>query len=53
MDRWIGVASAVMQASYRIVEVQRELSLKAELSFYVPTLVYGHELRVLTERMRS
>ena len=38
------------------VAVKRELSQKAKLSnyksIYVPTLPYGHELRVVTERMR-
>ncbi|XP_056625668.1 uncharacterized protein LOC130437983 [Triplophysa dalaica] len=32
IDRWIGAASAVMRSIYR--------------SIYVPTLTYGHELRV-------
>ncbi len=52
----IGVASTVMQALHRTVVVKRELSWKAKLSIYqsisVPTLTYGHELRVMTERMR-
>lgn len=39
LDRQIAAAPAVIQA----------LSLKAELSIYVPTLVYSHELRVLKE----
>jgi len=49
-------ASAVMRALYRSVVVKRELSQKAKLSIYrsvyIPTLTYGHELWVVTERMR-
>ena len=56
MDRF-GAASAVMRAPYWTVVVQRELSRKAKLSIYrsiyVPTLTSGHELWVVTERMRS
>ena len=57
MDRQFGAASAVMRALYRTVVVKRELIRKAKLSIYrsiyVPTLTYGHELWVVTERMRS
>ena len=57
MDRRFGAVSAVMRALYLTVVVKRELSLKAKLSIYqsiyVPTLTYGHELWVVTERMRS
>ena len=57
MDRRIGAASAVMRALYRSVVVKKELSRKAKLSIYrsiyVPTLTYGHELWVVTERTRS
>uniref|UniRef100_A0A8C6M0A0 Reverse transcriptase domain-containing protein n=1 Tax=Nothobranchius furzeri TaxID=105023 RepID=A0A8C6M0A0_NOTFU len=56
IDRRIGAASAVMLALYRSVVVKRELSQKAMLSIYrsiyVPTLTYGHELWVVTERTR-
>ncbi|KAK3550515.1 hypothetical protein QTP70_000068 [Hemibagrus guttatus] len=56
-DRWIGAAAAVMQSMYRSVVVKKELSRKAKLSIYqsiyVPTLTYGHELWVMTERVRS
>ncbi|KAI3354015.1 hypothetical protein L3Q82_018573 [Scortum barcoo] len=42
---------------YRTVVVKKELSRKAKLSIYrsiyVPTLTYGHELWVMTERTRS
>ncbi|TWW69275.1 hypothetical protein D4764_18G0000810 [Takifugu flavidus] len=57
IDRWIGAASAVMWTLHRSVVVKRELSRKAKLSIYqsifVPTLTYGHELWVMTERTRS
>ncbi|KAL6462549.1 hypothetical protein MHYP_G00289710 [Metynnis hypsauchen] len=57
VDRRIGAASAVMWTLYRSVMVKRELSQKAKLSIYrsiyVPTLTYGHELWVVTERTRS
>jgi len=54
MDRRIGAVSAVMRALYRLVVVKRELSRKAKFSIYrpisVPTLTYGHELWVVTEK---
>uniref|UniRef100_A0A3P9PV83 Reverse transcriptase domain-containing protein n=1 Tax=Poecilia reticulata TaxID=8081 RepID=A0A3P9PV83_POERE len=57
IDRRIGAASTVKRALYRSVVVKRELSQKAKLSIYrsiyVPTLIYGHELWVMTERTRS
>ncbi|KAL7836057.1 hypothetical protein SRHO_G00284040 [Serrasalmus rhombeus] len=57
IDRRIGAGSAVMRALYRSVVVKKELSHKARLSIYwsiyVPTLTYGHELWVMTERTRS
>ncbi|TWW56724.1 hypothetical protein D4764_08G0007110 [Takifugu flavidus] len=58
VDRRIGAASAVMRTLHRSVVVKRrELSRKAKLSIYrlifVPTLTYGHELWVMTERTRS
>nr|XP_049578940.1 vacuolar protein sorting-associated protein 4A isoform X1 [Syngnathus scovelli]XP_049578941.1 vacuolar protein sorting-associated protein 4A isoform X1 [Syngnathus scovelli]XP_049578942.1 vacuolar protein sorting-associated protein 4A isoform X1 [Syngnathus scovelli]XP_049578943.1 vacuolar protein sorting-associated protein 4A isoform X1 [Syngnathus scovelli]XP_049578944.1 vacuolar protein sorting-associated protein 4A isoform X1 [Syngnathus scovelli]XP_049578945.1 vacuolar protein sorting- len=57
IDRRIGAASAVMRTLYRSVVVKRELSQKAKLSIYrsiyAPTLTYGHELWVVTERTRS
>ncbi|XDV25050.1 hypothetical protein PO909_029047 [Leuciscus waleckii] len=46
-----------MRSMYRSVVVKKELSCKAKLSIYrsiyVPTLTYGHELWVMTERTRS
>ena len=57
IDRRIGAASAVMRALYGSVVVKRELSRRAKLSIYqsifAPTLTYGHELWVVTERTRS
>ncbi len=57
IDRRIGAASAVMRSMYQSVVVKKELSRKAKLSIYrsiyVPTLTYGHELWVMTERTRS
>ncbi|KAK3509992.1 hypothetical protein QTP70_024336, partial [Hemibagrus guttatus] len=54
IDRRISAAAAVMQSMYRSVVVKKELSQKAKLSIYqsiyVPTLTYGHELWVMTER---
>ncbi|KAK3517495.1 hypothetical protein QTP70_012574 [Hemibagrus guttatus] len=55
IDRRIGAAAAVMRSIYRSVVVKKELSRKAKLliyqSIYVPTLTYGHELWVMTERL--
>ncbi|KAK3524961.1 hypothetical protein QTP86_011742 [Hemibagrus guttatus] len=65
IDRRIGAAAAVMRSIYPSVvvkkelsrKVKKELSRKAKLSIYqsiyVPTLTYGHELWVMTERVRS
>ncbi|KAK3542066.1 hypothetical protein QTP86_011367 [Hemibagrus guttatus] len=57
IDRRIGAAAAVMRSMYRSVVVKKELSRKAKLSIYqsiyAPTLTYGHELWVITERVRS
>ncbi|KAK3533231.1 hypothetical protein QTP70_013673 [Hemibagrus guttatus] len=57
IDRRIGAAAAVMQSMYRSVVVKKELSQKVKLSIYqsiyVPTLTYGHELWVMTERVFS
>ncbi|KAK3567864.1 hypothetical protein QTP86_027337 [Hemibagrus guttatus] len=56
IDRWIGAAAAVMRSMYWSVVVKKDLSQKAKLSIYqsiyVPTLTYGHELWVMTERAR-
>ncbi|KAK3522957.1 hypothetical protein QTP86_010312 [Hemibagrus guttatus] len=57
IDRRIGAAAAVMRSMYRSVVEKKELSQKAKLSIYqsiyAPTLTYGHELWVMTERVRS
>ncbi|KAK3507209.1 hypothetical protein QTP70_010211 [Hemibagrus guttatus] len=53
IDRRIGAAAAVMRSMYWSVVVKKELSWKVKLSIYVPTLTYGHELWVMTERVRS
>ncbi|KAK3571000.1 hypothetical protein QTP86_033564, partial [Hemibagrus guttatus] len=57
IDTRIGAAAAVMWSMYRSVVVKKELSRKAKLSIYqsiyVPTLTYGHDLWVMTERVRS
>ncbi|KAK3550852.1 hypothetical protein QTP70_006160 [Hemibagrus guttatus] len=54
IDRRIGAVAAVMRSMYRSVVVKKELSRKAKLSIYqsiyAPTLTYGHELWVMTER---
>ncbi|KAK3559562.1 hypothetical protein QTP86_013728, partial [Hemibagrus guttatus] len=56
IDRQIG-AAAVMRSMYRSVVMKKELSRKVKLSIYqsiyVPTLTYGHDLWVMTERVRS
>ncbi|XP_056158173.1 casein kinase II subunit alpha isoform X2 [Lampris incognitus] len=52
IDRRIGAALAVMRMLYQTVVVKRELSQKAELSIFVPTLTDGHELWVVTKRVR-
>ncbi|KAI3355481.1 hypothetical protein L3Q82_018317 [Scortum barcoo] len=58
IDRRIGAASAVMRSVYRTVVVKKELSPKGEaldlpVNLRLPTLTYGHELWVMTERTRS
>ncbi|TWW64289.1 hypothetical protein D4764_03G0012970 [Takifugu flavidus] len=55
--RWWTPASNAPPVMHWSVVVKRELSQKAKLSIYrsifVPTLTYGHELWVMTERTRS
>ncbi|KAJ8012365.1 hypothetical protein DPEC_G00041950 [Dallia pectoralis] len=57
IGRRIGAAGAVLHSLHRTVVTKRELSRKAKLSIYrsifVPTLTYGHESWVMTERTRS
>ncbi|TWW77616.1 hypothetical protein D4764_12G0010060 [Takifugu flavidus] len=49
IDRRIGAASAVTRTLHRFVVVKRDQFI----SIFVPTLTYGHELWVMTERTRS
>ncbi|KAK3508089.1 hypothetical protein QTP70_013446 [Hemibagrus guttatus] len=55
IDRQIGAAAAVMRCMYRSFVVKKELTQKPKLStyqsIYVPTLTYGHELWIMTERL--
>ena len=57
LDIRIGKASAVMRQLNRSVIMKRELCTAAKLSVfnsvYVPTLTYGHECWVMTERVKS
>ncbi len=52
----IGAVGVVLHSLYSTVVTKRELSWKAKLSIYysvfVPSLTYGHEGWVMTERMR-
>ena len=56
ISRRIGAAGAVLQSLNRTVVKKKELSRKAKLSvfraIFVPTLTYGHEVWVMTERIR-
>ena len=57
ITRRIRATLAVMQTLMRSFVVRRELSEKAKhstyKSIYIETLIYGHELWVVTKRMRS
>ncbi len=57
IGRRIGAAGAVLPSLYRTAVTKRELSRKAKLliycSVFVPSLTYGHEGWVMTERVRS
>lgn len=56
-DRWIGASRVVMRMLYQSVVVKTKLGVKAKGSvyqlIYIPTLIYGHEFWVTTERMKS
>ena len=56
IDSWFEASSAVMRTLKLSGVVKRAQSHKAKLSIYmsiyVRTLTYGHEVRVVTERMR-
>lgn len=55
-ERWISAESAVAWSPYQFVMLKKELSQKAKLSIYqsvyVPFLIRGHELLVMTKRIR-
>jgi len=55
IDTRIGKANAVLREIYRSVTTNRELSNTTKLSvfksIFVPILTYGHESRVMTERI--
>ena len=57
LDTRIGKASAILRELNRSVVLKRELREQAKLavfkSVYVPTLIYGHECWLMTERVRS
>jgi hypothetical protein len=57
IDQRIGMASGVLRSLYRSVVTKVELSKKTKLaifkSVYRPTLIYGHEQWVMTEKIRS
>lgn len=57
IDRRIGAASGILRSLNRSVVTKAELSKKTKLSIfksvYRPTLIYGHEQWILTERTRS
>lgn len=47
LDGWISATSAVMRTLHRSVVVEKDLR-----GDVIPTLTFGHELRVVTARMR-
>lgn len=55
MDKQIVAVSTITQSMCKTAVVKRKLHQKAKLSInksvHVPTLTYGHKLRVLTERI--
>ena len=52
--RQIDAASAVLRTLYRsiVVKLSQKVRLSVHRSIFVPTLTYGHELWVMTRRMR-
>ena len=56
IDRWIEAASEVMWMLYLSVGVKADFSWELKLSIYLlvcgPTLTYGHELQIVTKKMR-
>ena len=57
IDRRIGAASGILRSLYRTVVTKAELSKTTKLAIYKsvfrPTLIYGHEQWILTEKIRS
>ena len=57
IDRHIGSASAILRSLYRSVVTKKEVSRRTKMAIfnavYRPTLIYGHEQWVMTERIRS
>ena len=57
IDRRIGSASAILRSLYRSVVTKKEVSRRTKMAIfnavYRPTLIYGHEQWVMTERIRS
>ena len=53
IDWRVGAVGMVLHVLHRTVVTKRELSWKAKLSIFIPTLTYGHERWVKTKRMRS
>jgi hypothetical protein len=57
LDSRLGKASTVMRELNRSVVLKRELRTKAKLavfkSVYLPTLTYGHECWIMSEKVRS
>lgn len=54
INRQTGAVAAVMQPLHQIIEMKREPSPKAKLSIhqsiYIPTLIYGHKLWVVSKK---
>ena len=57
IDRRIGSAIAILRSLYRLVVPKNKVSWRARMAMfnavYRPTLIYGHEQWVMTERIRS
>ena len=57
IDQHIGSASAILRSLHRSVVAKKEASRMARMAIfnapYRPTLIYGHEQWIMTERIRS
>ena len=57
IDRRMEAASAMLRSIYRSVVTKKEVSQRAKIAIFKavcrPTLIYGHEQWVMTERIRS